>query len=138
MSKTMSILRTTILAAFGLTAGCSSETTTVVVDDERTGLLTVDWSILGTFDPGLCSFYGIDAMEIVVYDRFENFLLESEAPCEDFVTSIELFPDLYHADATLVGFADEAITVTEPLDNLEIFSDSELVVSVDYPAGSFL
>ncbi len=138
MSKTKLALHTAILALVGLSVGCSSESTTVIVDDERTGFLTVEWSIEGTFDPFLCDFYVVDEMEVVVFDRFGNFVLDEDAPCEDFVMTIELFPDLYHAEATLVGFADESATITEPIDNVEIFSGTELVVELDFPPGSFL
>jgi hypothetical protein len=104
---------------------------------ERTGFLTVTWRIDGTRDPALCADYGVEAMELAVYDRYENFVGEVEAPCQDFATTVELPPDLYHVDATLIGFADEAKSDTALLEDLDVFEDSELVVDVDYPPDWF-
>ena len=104
---------------------------------ERPGFLTVSWRIHGTVDPAFCADYGAEAMELAIYDRYENFVGEVEAPCEDFATTVELPPDLYHVDATLIGFADEAVSDTALLLDLDVFSDSELVVDVDYPPDWF-
>lgn len=104
---------------------------------ERTGFLTVSWRIHGTADPAFCADYGIEAMELAIYDSYENFVGEVEAPCEDFAATVELSPDLYHLDATLVGFSDEAKSDTALLENLDVFADSELVVDVDYPPDWF-
>lgn len=124
-----------LLLAAGLAGpGCvvATDTGPVLAD----GLLTVDWSIAGSLDPGLCVAYAVDAMEVVIYDRFGDFVTEVEAPCEAFTLTVALYPDLYHADATLVGFYDESASVTEPLDGLDIIEDTELIVEVDYPLGT--
>lgn len=125
-----------MLLGLAALASCSSDGPDRIIVDE-TGLLTVQWSIEGTRSASLCAFHDVDAMELVIYDRFDDAALEIEAPCEAFSLTTELPPGVYYGEATLVGFFDDAATVTEPLEGLEIFEDTELVVEVAYPAGSF-
>lgn len=120
-----------VLALVGL-GGCL-----VVADRPNTGYLTVNWSIEGTYSPSLCGYYVVDAMEVVVYDRYGDFVTEVEAVCEAFGVSIELYPGFYTADVTLVGFRDEAATVTHALYDLRVARDSDLVVDIDFPPSSF-
>jgi hypothetical protein len=104
----------------------------------ETGLLTVEWSLLSGFDPGACSTFGADRMELVIFDELGEVVTEVEAPCDDFAATIELFDGIYDADATLVDAADFAVTTTEQLDALDILPGSELVVELDFPAASFV
>jgi len=125
-----------LLCLLSLSSGC-------IIDarhtgTSRTGFLSIDWTIEGVDDPYLCDYYVVDAMELVLYDRFGYIVTEIEAPCEDFTVTIELSPGIYDADATLVGFRDEAATFTEPLDGLDVVPDTELVVEMDFPPRSFL
>lgn len=103
-----------------------------------TGLLTVEWSVLSGFDPGACVTFGADAMELVIFDDFGGVVTEVEAPCEDFVVTVELFDGFYSADVTLVDPADFAITTTQVLEDLDVVAGTELVVEVDFPSGSFV
>ena len=120
-------------------AGCygDDDDVVVVVPPEQIGALTVQWSIGGATLPGDCVAFGADFFELLVYDQFGAFFLEANAPCEAFALSLELPEGLFEADATLVNRADVAVSVTELLDEIVITSDSELVISVDYPLGSF-
>lgn len=122
-------------------SGCFFETDDddrVIVVPARTGALTVNWTIAGTVDPAACALSGADAFELVVYDDFGRFVTEAEAPCESFFISIELDDGFYSADATLVDVFDGAVTVTAPLENLDIIADTELVIDLDFPSSSFL
>jgi hypothetical protein len=107
-------------------------------DPIEAGLLTVEWSLLSGFDPGACATFGADAMELVIFDELGSVVTEIEAPCEDFVATIELFDGIYDADATLVDAADFAVTTSEQLNDLDILPGSELVVELDFPAASFV
>ncbi len=124
------------LLSFGA-VGCGGDDDVVVIGGPP-GTLSVEWTIAGAFDPASCALIGADAMELVVFDSFGQFVTEVNAPCESFFLTIDLEPDVYFADATLVDVADNAVTVTSPLDNLDNISGTELAISVDFPPGSVL
>jgi len=109
----------------------------VVTDRPSTGYLTVQWSIEGAYLPSLCAYYVVDAMEVIVYDSYGDFVTEVEAACESFAVSIELYDGWYSADVTLVGFRDEAATGTYPFYDLHVVRDTDLVVDIDFPPSSF-
>jgi hypothetical protein len=108
----------------------------IVVED--VGTLTLLWTVAGTTDPFACYDLGAYNIELVVYDLFGDFVVEAEAPCEDFYLSLDLFDDHYFADITLVDVGDHAVSATSILDDIAIVGGTELVVDVDFPLGSFL
>ena len=110
----------------------------VVVPPDLSGFLTVEWSIAGGLSPSDCAAFGAEFFELVIYDEFGSFATEFNAPCEAFALSIELPEGVFDADATLVDGADFAVTLTERLEDLLIVDSTELVVSIDFPPGSFL
>ncbi|WP_148314326.1 hypothetical protein [Sorangium cellulosum] len=127
-----------VLAALAApAAGC-----VVVADDppplRDTGTLTIAYTIEGTTDPFLCSYYGATDAELIVYTRGGDLVAEEYAPCDWFEVSATLLPGRYMADVTLVDAANGARSITKPLDALDVFSDAELVVDVGFPAGSML
>lgn len=103
-----------------------------------TGRLSVEWTLRQAADPLECDLMRTDRFELVVYDRWGDLVLEMEPRCEDFFVSVDLPEGLYAAEATLVDSFDRAATVTELLEDVEIIADTDLVISVDYPIGSFL
>lgn len=127
-----------VMAVIALASqACSSDDDEVVIIVPD-GTLTVQWSIAGGVFPIDCVAIGAESFELLLFDRFGEFVLEAGAPCEVFALSLVLPEDIYNADATLVDHFDFAVTLTEPLDGLEVTSGTELVVSIDYPPGSFL
>jgi len=114
----------------------------VFVDDNNApdpvGTLTVEWTIAGGTDPRDCRDFGVDRFELVIYDDTDSFVDSISPICESFGVSVDLLEGYYSADATLVDSADRSATVTEPLNALRIVRDTELVVPVDFPPGSFL
>lgn len=102
------------------------------------GTLTVAYTIDGATDPFVCSDFWVTDAELVVYTWSGDFVTEQYAPCDDFEISAALLPGSYTADLTLVDAVDRARSITKPLHDLEVFSDTELVVDVDFPAGSML
>lgn len=111
----------------------------LIVDDDDPapiGTLTVEWTIDGRRDPLDCLDFGVDRFELVISGPAED--IEVEPLCEDFVTSVDLYDGRYVADATLVDSFDRAATLTEAIDAIDIVAGTELVVSVDFPIGSFL
>jgi hypothetical protein len=102
------------------------------------GALTVTWSIDMSQDPGVCSFYGADAFELVVYDDFDRLAAETIAPCERFSVTLDLPDGFYSADATMIDFADRPVTTTRTVHDIDVRAGSELVIDVDFPLGSLL
>lgn len=113
----------------------------LIVDDDDdpgppVGTLTVEWTIDGRRDPLDCLDFGVDRLELVISGLDED--IEVEPLCEDFVTSVDLYDGRYIAEATLVDSFDRAATLTEPIEAIDVIAGTELVVSVDFPVGSFL
>src|SRR5262245_17736664 len=97
-----------IFGALALT-GCSDDDDDVVGVVPQ-GTLTFQWSIVGNVFPPDCAAVGATSFELLLFDRFGNFVLEAGAPCEAFALSLVLPEDLYNADATLVDPFDFAVT----------------------------
>jgi hypothetical protein len=121
-------------------SGCADndDEAPIVVVPRDFGSLTVEWSIFGGLDPLACADIGSDRFELLVYDDFGVFFSEAEAPCEAFGLTVDLPAGRFSADATLVDTLDRAVSTTATLDALDIIVDTDLVVSVDFPAGSIL
>ena len=115
----------------------------VVADDDDLGplplgTLTVNWSIDGIRDPLDCEDFGVDRLELVIYDRFGDVVDELEPFCEDFGISVDLAEGSYSADVTLVDSFDRSATLTETLEAIDIIADTDLTLGVDFPVDSFL
>lgn len=106
-------------------------------DDPRLGTLTVEWSIEGSIDPIDCDVFGADRAELLIFAGRD--LVADFAPvCEAFAISIDLEEGLYDGELTLLDSFGDPITFVEDLPALDIYGGEELVVTVDFPAGSFL
>ena len=103
-----------------------------------TGTLTVDWTIDGQRSGLDCADFGVDRLELVIYDFSGAVVDEVEPFCESFEVSVDLIEDSYSADVTLVDGADRSVTLTKTLDALDIIEGTDLNVSVDFPIDSFL
>jgi hypothetical protein len=114
----------------------------VVADDDRApppvGTLTVDWSIDGQHSSFDCSDFGVDRLELVIYDESGAQVDELEPFCESFSVSVDLVEGDYFADVTLVDSADRSATLTKTLDAIDIIADTDLDIAVDFPLDSFL
>jgi len=129
-----------LLLCSGLATGC------LFVDDKdddadrapAIGALTVDWTIDGQTSPADCAAFGVDRMELVLYEGGDQVVQEVEPLCESFSVSAVTLKELYYGDATLVDSFDRAATLTLPIDDIEIIGGTELIVPVDFPLDSFL
>lgn len=134
------------IAAVALIAAVAAPLSGCVVttaDDEPlpaplAGTLTVNYTIEGTTDPSVCSYYGVVDIELVVYVASGAFVAEEQAYCSDFQVSIALPSGTYSADVTLVDDVDRAMSVSKPLYDLRVLTDAELVVDLDFPPASML
>src|SRR4051812_20031320 len=106
-------------------------------DDDAPGTLTVAWTVDGSLEPGDCAFYGMDRLELTVYDVFDDPVVTSSAPCEEFEISLGLPEDFYTADATLIDSRGRSVTKTQIIDDIDIVEDQELFIPIDFPASSF-
>ena len=120
-----------VALAFGA-AGC-----VVDVHDHHDGLLTVQWSVDDTFDPGACFDYDARTIELVIYDRYDDVVEQFEVRCADFATSIELPDGVYGLDATLLDRAGHSVTTTLALE-FDIYEDDETLVDIDFPLSALL
>jgi hypothetical protein len=108
------------------------------VTGASSGTLTINWSVAGTGDPGLCAMYRADQIEVVVYDASGAPVATANAPCANFSTTVPLAEGLYSADVTLVDQAGNAITTTKLLHALSVVGGTDLAVSIDFPQSSVL
>lgn len=121
---------------FGLTMvpGC------LVVDDDDDpdpiGTLEVLWTIDGRTDPVDCLDFGVDRLELRIYDR-GDLIDEIEPFCEDFGVALDMFDGVYDGEATLVDSFDRVVAVPEPLDNIDIIAGTTLTIDIDFPLDSF-
>jgi hypothetical protein len=106
-------------------------------DDDDPGTMTLGWTVEGLQEPSDCAFYGIDRLELTVYDFFDDAVVTSYALCEEFELSIRLPEGYYSADATLIDGLDRAVTRTQLIDSIDIVEDEELFIPIDFPARSF-
>jgi hypothetical protein len=127
-------------AAIGVLAlgasGCFVDAGTVTAG-EPTGTLTTRWSIANSFDAGLCDYYSVDEIELAVYDR-GGTTTRAYQPCEDFELTLELPIGSYEADATMIGFDNEAVSTTLALAPFQIIRDRDLLIDTDFPSDAFL
>jgi hypothetical protein len=127
-----------MLLCSSLATGC------LFVDDDdddsppAVGTLTVNWTIDGQTYPEDCAAFGVDRMELVLYEGGDYVVDEVEPLCEAFSVSVDLLDGIYYGDATLVDSFDRAATVTLPIDDIDIIGGTELVIPVDFSFDSFL
>jgi hypothetical protein len=123
-----------LLLSLGAMPGC------LVVDDDDDpapiGTLEVLWTIDGVADPFDCADFGVDRMELQIYDG-GRLVDEFEPFCEDFGVSIDLFDGIYDGTATLIDSFDNPATLTEPLEAIDIIAGTTLTIDVDFPIDSF-
>jgi hypothetical protein len=135
--KSAAVFAATLAAAVQL-SGCI-----VSGDDGRsgplpTGTLTVHWTIDGQRSSLDCSDFGVDRLELIIYDETGAEVDEVQPYCESFAVSVDLLEGSYFADVTLVDSADRSASLTKTLDALDIIEGTDLDVAVDFPVDSFL
>jgi hypothetical protein len=112
----------------------------LIVDDELDddpGTLTLAWTVDGAVEPSDCAFYGIDRLELTVYDIFDDPLVTTDALCEQFELSLGLPEGFYSADATLIDDLDRSVTRTQVIDDIDIIRDEELYIPIDFSDRAF-
>jgi hypothetical protein len=137
------------LAAVSLGLGCTAEgsiqtipgpggAVVPVPTEQRSGQVTIDFTVSGTRDPAICGAHAARELEVTVYDDAGRALATTYGACEGFSIVLELPEGRYQAQAQLVDEHRRAVSTTLPLQDLDVVAGTDLTVSADFPAGSFL
>jgi hypothetical protein len=101
------------------------------------GTLTLQWTISGRHDATDCGGLGVERLQLSVKSSAAEED-QSEGPCDAFQLSVDLSPGSYGGDAVLVDRFDRPVTLSVPLDQLDIMAGREVIKSIDFPVGAFL
>ncbi len=101
------------------------------------GTLSVAWTVKGSASPAACATAGAASLAIDVYDLSGNRVTTDTVACDAFVDFIDLDPDTYSLDVTLLDDQNKSITTTIRV-NTTITADTETDIDVDFPSSSFL
>ena len=134
-----SLLATAFVAATSLT-GCMVEAgfdPGVVIVDQSSSI-TVDWTIDGRDGPFVCADFGVDAVDVEIYDGFGELVRATRTPCEFFSATMYVPAGEFSVDATLVDAFDDALSTTATAPRLLVDRDADVLVDLDFPADSML
>jgi hypothetical protein len=126
-----------VFTALPLTGCIVDDGPDAVVVTPGSGLLTVTWTVDGTDDPGICGFEGADAIDLSVERASGGPEARVTDACEAFITTVELRPGSYFADALLTDVTGRPITTAVDLGYFDIYGGDELVIDADFPSDSF-
>lgn len=104
------------------------------------GTLTLQWSLSGRRDPIDCGGLGVERFVVSLRSSSSSPADEEqfEGPCDAFQISIDLSPGSYAGDALLVDRFARPVTLSVPLDSVEIVAGRDVVKSIDFPVAAFL
>ena len=102
-----------------------------------TGSLTVDWTINNSTDPNQCNQSVATDFNIVVTTPDNVTVGDFVQRCSDGVTTIGLDPGDYSADAALLDSAGAERTTRVNINPFSIHGNTDLSITVDFPASSF-
>ncbi|MEZ4302751.1 MAG: hypothetical protein R3B70_47955 [Polyangiaceae bacterium] len=98
-----------------------------------TGALTTYWSLDGSIDPDICWYYGVDSVDVAIYDMDDRPVIATRPYCEDFgVTFDNLLDDSYTVEVTLLDpggypLSDTVVVYTD------VWAGDETIVDIDFP-----
>jgi hypothetical protein len=118
----------------GATAGCVVTTDSPAV---HTGFLTVQWSIAGTFSPAACADFAVTDVEVVAFDVHGSSVGQRTVACEAHSAELELYPDTYTVDVTMLDSRGSARSTTLHLPPTNVYSDTNVTLDTDFPSSSF-
>ena len=101
------------------------------------GSLTIDWTINRSTDPNQCNQSVVSDFDIIVTTPSGATVDEVMQRCVDGVMTMALSPGAYAGNAVLLDAAGNERTTWLSIDPFTILSDSDLMISVDFPANSF-
>lgn len=122
-------------AALGLALAGSSLGCVVKTNDPPSvsyGTLAVYWTLDGYDDPGACPDYGVDNVDLVVYDSGGFVAAQDVAPCETFNDAIDLPVGDYTVEVTLLDRHGYDVSSTLSQD-VRVIANADVVVDVNFP-----
>jgi hypothetical protein len=121
-------------AIVGTTAGCVVQASPPAT---HTGFLTVQWSIAGTFSAHACTDFAVTDVQVVAFDSHGAVAGQQTVACESHSAELELFPDTYGADVTMLDSRGAARSTTLHLPPTYVYSDTNVTLDTDFPSNSF-
>ena len=104
---------------------------------QSSSLLSVEWTIDGSFDSDLCRVAGALDAEVLVYDRLDTIVFQTTEPCEYGVLDLDVDPDWYDVEITLLDSWGEPITSTIAQD-VSVGGDESVSLTFDFDSSLFL
>ena len=120
------------------TATVDTAPATTVAPTEPPSTLVVQWTLDENTDPNLCVATGAAAIEITVVDPNGQEVGTFQQGCQAFSTSITLPAGPYSAHALLLDGGNAVRTTSVDIAPFVLNGNDQLVVTVDFPASSFL
>ena len=124
-----------VLAFLSLVPGC-----TLHIGDGYYGdaTLVADWSIEGSFDPDQCNAVGAVDLELVVRDRFGDFVLDAVIACEAMGMDISMDEGVYDLQFRLTDRRGRPVSDTLYVDRVRLRDYRDTEVSIDFDHASIL
>lgn len=104
---------------------------------QSSGLLSVEWTIDGSFDSGLCRVAAASDAEVLVYDRWDTIVFQTTEPCEYGVLDLDVDPGWYDVEITLLDSWGEPVTSTLAQD-VSVGGDESVTLPFDFDSSLFL
>jgi hypothetical protein len=126
----------TALALCAATSGC------IVVDDTNPpsstsyGVLTALWTLDNANDVDVCSYYGVDRVDVVIFDDDGYDVGGAQPFCEDFGVSFDVSAGWYSTEVTLLDVNGNIVSDTVGVVDLLVERDNEVIVDIDFPDSS--
>ena len=103
------------------------------------GTLILQWTITGRRDPMDCSALGAERFDLSARPASApTEEQQGDAPCDAFQISMDLAPGSYTGETLLVDRLDRPVTLSVPLEQVEIVAGREVTKTIDFPVGAFL
>lgn len=135
MRRRAIVFGTTLL--FGLPGCIVSSNDSVPAASTSEGSLTLDWTINSSTDPNQCNQSVVTNIDIFVTTPNGATVSEFQRPCSDGVVTLTLNPGAYAAETALLDGAGTERTTWISIAPFVIYSNTDLAISVEFPANSF-
>lgn len=142
--KSLWISPALVVASAALAAGVGGACTTSEVGSPPppvlppAGSVTMDWTIDGTKDSGLCTQSSAATFNVILVDSTGAAAGQWVQSCAAFATTIEgLSPGTYSGSANLIGANGARITTAVQIPAFYVLSGGGSTVAVEFPRSSF-
>lgn len=126
---------TVIAAGAGCTATVDATPTTHV--SERTGSLTLRWSVDGTFAASECDAFAVANARVDIYDANGSPISTTFSDCRNFSATFDLAPGRYSARIQMTDSGNQPRSTSLAISPFTIVSSTNLSIDSDFPRESF-